>query len=140
MTHTHWKTIHGLCNEARPPTLNNITKFNNHTQTYCEPFHQTYCEPFHQTYCEPFHQTILKHCQTRNRSIDRATQNIQGYNITLTTTQVQEAIKQSIIKTIVLALCYSNEEYSATVWVRFSHAYILDPELNKTCRAFTGSL
>ena len=39
------------------------------------------------------HQTIHKH--KTNRSIDRATQNIQGYNITLTTSQVQEAIKQS---------------------------------------------
>ena len=29
-----------------------------------------------------------------NRSIDRATQNMQGYNITLTTSQVQKAIKQ----------------------------------------------
>ena len=39
-----------------------------------------------QTCCELFHQTVHKHCQTRN---------IQGYNITLTTSQVQEAIKQS---------------------------------------------
>ena len=38
-----------------------------------------------QTHCELFHQTIHKH----------ATYTIQGYNITLTTTQVQEAIKQS---------------------------------------------
>ena len=38
----------------------------------------------------------LKHATHKtNRSIDRATQNIQGYNITLTTSQVQEAIKQS---------------------------------------------
>ena len=50
-----------------------------------------------QTYCELFHQTIHEHCQTHktNRSIDRVTQNIHGYNITLTTSQVQEAIKQS---------------------------------------------
>ena len=49
-----------------------------------------------QTYCELFHQTIHEHCQTHktNKSIDRVTQNIQGYNITLTTSQVQEAIKQ----------------------------------------------
>ena len=40
------------------------------------------------THCELFHQTIHKH-------INRATHNIQGYNITLTTSQVQEAIKQS---------------------------------------------
>ena len=39
-----------------------------------------------QTHCELFRQTIHKHCQAHN---------IQGYNITLTTSQVQEAIKQS---------------------------------------------
>ena len=51
-----------------------------------------------QTHCELFHQTIHKHCQTRNtqnRHINRETHNIQEYNITLTTSQVQEAIKQS---------------------------------------------
>ena len=53
-------------------------KNSNHTQTYCELFDET----FSQT-----HKT--------NRSINRATHKIQGYNITLTTTQVQEAIKQS---------------------------------------------
>ena len=51
------------------------------------------------THCELFHQTIHKHYQARNtqtnRHINRATHNIQGYNITLTTSQVQEAIKQS---------------------------------------------
>ena len=48
------------------------------------------------TYCELFHQTIHKHTTHKtNRSIDRATQNIQGDNITLTPSQVQEAIKQS---------------------------------------------
>ena len=44
-----------------------------------------------QTHCELFHQTTHK----TNRHINRATHNIQGYNITLTTSQVQEAIKQS---------------------------------------------
>ena len=52
-----------------------------------------------QTHCELFHQTIHKHCQARthktNRHINSATHNIQGYNTTLTTSQVQEAIKQS---------------------------------------------
>ena len=53
-----------------------------------------------QTYCESFHQTIHKHATHKtNRSIDRATQNIQGYNITLTTPQVQEAIKNTTITT-----------------------------------------
>ena len=50
-----------------------------------------------QTYCELFPQTIHKHCQTHktNRSITRDTHKIQGYDITLTITQVQVAIKQS---------------------------------------------
>ena len=49
-----------------------------------------------QTYCKIFHQTIHRHAthKTNNRSTDRATQNIPGYNVTLTTTHVQEAIKQ----------------------------------------------
>ena len=42
-----------------------------------------------QTQCELFHHTIHKHCHTRN------TQNIQGYNITFTTSQVQKSIQQS---------------------------------------------
>ena len=44
-----------------------------------------------------FHQTITKHSTHHNTniSINRKTHNIQGYNITLTTTQVQETIKQS---------------------------------------------
>ena len=51
-----------------------------------------------QTHCELFHQTIHKHAtHKRNSHINRETPNIQGYNITLTltTSQVQEAIKQS---------------------------------------------
>ena len=44
-----------------------------------------------QTHCELFHQTIHKHATHKtNRHINRAT-----HNITLTTSQVQEAIKQS---------------------------------------------
>ena len=73
-THILWNTIHGISNRASPPTLNN-----NHTQTYCELFHQT----------------IHKHCQTHNTQHTRETHKIQGYNSTPTTTQVQEAIKQS---------------------------------------------
>ena len=50
-----------------------------------------------QTHCELFHQTIHKHWQTlkTNKHINRATHNIQGYNIALTTSQVQEPIKQN---------------------------------------------
>ena len=64
----------------------------NHTQKL--PSHstkKTYCELFHQTFSNP-----VKHATHKtNRSNDMATQNIQGYNITLTTSQVQDAIKQS---------------------------------------------
>ena len=42
-----------------------------------------------------FFEAFLKHATHKtNRHINRATHNIQGYNITLTTSQVQEAIKQ----------------------------------------------
>ena len=85
-THILWKTIHGLSNRAPPPTLNTSITFNNKIATTSK-------------HCKLFQQTIHKHCQTRNiqdkRYINRATHKIQGYNITLTTTQVQEAIKQS---------------------------------------------
>ena len=42
-----------------------------------------------------FTNTVKHETHKTNRSIDRATRNIQGYNITPTTSQVQEAIKQS---------------------------------------------
>ena len=42
------------------------------------------------------HPKTLKHATHKtNRHINRATHNIRGHNITLTTSQVQEAIKQS---------------------------------------------
>ena len=58
------------------------------TTTHTKDFHniQQSNSNYTQTHCKLFHQTIHKHCQTHN---------IQGYNITLTTSQVQEAIKQS---------------------------------------------
>ena len=75
--HTHTKHIHNIQQQN-----------SNYTQTHCELFHQTHCELFH--------QTIHIHATRKtNRHINRETHNIQGYNITLTTSQVQEAIKQS---------------------------------------------
>ena len=58
------------------------------TSTHTKHFHniQHQNSNYTQTHCELFHQTIHIHYQTHN---------IQGYNITLTTSQVQEAIKQS---------------------------------------------
>ena len=49
------------------------------------------------TYFEFFHQTIHKRGQTHKTNIytNRATHKIHGYNIAITITQVQEAIKQS---------------------------------------------
>ena len=46
----------------------------------------------------------------------------------------------STIRTSALAPCYSVAEYAAPVWARSKYADILDPELNKACRAITGCL
>ena len=67
------------------------------TFTHTKLFHnfQQQNSNYSQTHCELFHQTIHKHATHKpNGSINRATQHIQGYNITLTTSHVQEAIKQ----------------------------------------------
>ena len=81
-----WKTIHGLSNRAPPPTLNTSITFNNKLAT--TPKHMANC------FTEQFTNTVNHATHKTNRSINRATHNIQGYNITLTT-QVQEIIKQS---------------------------------------------
>ena len=51
--------------------------------------------PKHITNCftKQFTNTVKHATHKTNRSIDRETQNIQGYNITLIISQVQEAIK-----------------------------------------------
>ena len=46
----------------------------------------------------------------------------------------------STIRTTALALCYSIAEYAAPVWAISTYTDILDPELNKACRAITGCL
>ena len=51
------------------------------------------------TYCELFHQTIHKHATHKT---NRTTHKIQGYNRTLNTTQVQEAIKQYVENTNII--------------------------------------
>ena len=86
-THTLWKTIHGLSNRAPPHTLNTSITFNNKTAT--TPTHIANC------FTKQFTDTVKHATHKTNRHINRATHNIQGYNITLTTSQVQEAIKQS---------------------------------------------
>ena len=66
--HTHSMENHTWSIQYTQQQLHHIQQQNNkHTQTYCELFHQT----IHKY--RPTHKT--------NRPIDRATQNIQGYNI-----------------------------------------------------------
>ena len=86
-THILSNTIHGLSNRAPQTTHNNSITFNNKI-TYT-PKHIANC------FTKQFTNTVKHATHKTNRSIDRATQNIQGYNITLTTSQFQEAIKQS---------------------------------------------
>ena len=86
-THILWKTIHGVSNRAPPTTLNNSITFNNKITNTLKHIANGFTKQFTNTVKQATHKT--------NRSIDRTTQNIQGYNITLTTFQVQEAIKQS---------------------------------------------
>ena len=85
--HILWKTIHGLSNRAPPHTLNTSITFNNKIAT--TPKHIANC------FTKQFTNTVKHATHKTNRHIYRATHNIQGYNITLTTSQVQEAIKQS---------------------------------------------
>ena len=86
-THTLWKTIHGLSNRAPPHTLNTSITFNNKIASTPKQIANCFTKQFTNTVKHATHKT--------NRHINRATHNIQGYNITLTTSQVQEAIKQS---------------------------------------------
>ena len=68
------------------------------TSTHTKHFHNIQQQNSNhiQTHCELFNQTIHKYATHKtNRSINRATHKIQGYTITLTTTQVQEGLKQS---------------------------------------------
>ena len=71
-TSTHTRHIHNIQQQN-----------SNHTQTHCELFHQT------------IHNTVKHATHKTNRYTKRAMHKIQGYKITLTTTHVQEAIKQT---------------------------------------------
>ena len=86
-THTLWKTIHGLSNRSPPHTLNTFITFNN--KIAATPRHIANC------FTKQLTNTVKHATHKTNRHINRATHNIQGYNITLTTSQVQEAIQQS---------------------------------------------
>ena len=86
-THILWNTIHGLSNKAPPHTLNTSITFNNKIATTPKNIANCFTKQFTNTVKHATHYT--------NRSINRATHEIQGYNITLTITRVQKAIKQS---------------------------------------------
>ena len=86
-THTLWKTTYGLSSRAKPHTLNTSITFNNKIATIPKLIANCFTNQFTNT---------VKHATRKtNRHINRPTHNIQGYKITLTTPQVQEAIKQS---------------------------------------------
>ena len=86
-SHILWKTIYGISYRAPPPTLNTPITFNNKITT--TPKHIANC------FTKQFTNTVKHATNKTNSYINRATQTILGHNITLTTTQVQEAIKQS---------------------------------------------
>ena len=72
-----------ICELGEKHKINIQQQNSNHTQTHREWFHQQFTN-------------TVKHARNKTNSyINRATQKIQGHNITLATTQVQEAIKQS---------------------------------------------
>ena len=104
-THTLWKTIHGLSNRAPPHTLNTSITFNNKIAT--TPINIANC------FTKQFTNTVKHATHKTNRSIHRATQNIQGYNITLTTFQVQVSIKQS-----------KNNNSHSPSWNHIPHKYV----------------
>ena len=86
-THTLWKTIHGLSNRAPPHTLNTTITFHNKIAT--TPKHIANC------FTKQSKNTVKHAKHKTSRHINRATHKIQAYNITLTTSHIQEAIKQS---------------------------------------------
>ena len=72
--HIIWKIIHGLSNRAPPPppTLNTTITFNNKITT--TPKHIANC------FTTQFTNTVTHATHKTNRSINRATHKIQGYN------------------------------------------------------------
>ena len=85
--HTHSLEDHtwSIQQSTTTHTLNTSITFNNKIAT----------TPTHIANCFTKQFTVKHATHKTNRHINRATHNMQGYNITLTTSQVQEAIKQS---------------------------------------------
>ena len=74
-THILWKTIHGLCSRAPPPTLNTSITFSNKIAT--TPKHIANC------FTKQLINTVKHATHRTNRYTNRATHKIQGYNITV---------------------------------------------------------
>ena len=85
-THTLWKTIHGLSNRAAPTPQNCTITFN---KIATSPKNIVNC------FNKQFTNTVKHSTHKTNRSIDRAVHKLPKHTITLTTTQVQEAIQHS---------------------------------------------
>ena len=85
--HTHSLEDHTWSIQQSTTTHTKHITFNNKIAT--TPTHIANC------FTKQFTNTVKHATHKTNRHINRATHNIQGYNITLTTYQVQEAIKQS---------------------------------------------
>ena len=77
----------GVSNRAPPHTLITSITFNNKITTTPKHIANYFTKQFTNTVKHATHKT--------HRSINRAAYTIQGYHTTLTTTQVQEALKQS---------------------------------------------
>ena len=86
-THTLWKTIHGLSNRAAPTPQNCTITFNKKIATSPKNIVNCFNKQFTNTVKHSTHKT--------NRSIDRTVHKLPKHTITLTTTQVQEAIQHS---------------------------------------------
>ena len=65
------------------------------TTTHIQQQNSNYTQTHANCFTKQFPNTVKHATHKTNRHINRATHNIQGYNITLTTSQVQEAIQQS---------------------------------------------
>ena len=81
------RTLSGRLYTVYPPTLNTSITFNNKITT--TPKHNA------NYFTKQFTNTVKHAIYKTNIFINRATHTIHGYNITHTTTQVQEAITQS---------------------------------------------
>ena len=86
-THILWKTIHGISNRISPPTQNTSITFSNKIATIAKHIANCFTKQFTNTVKHATHQSYIY--------TNRGTHKIQGYYITLTTTRVQESIKQS---------------------------------------------